>query len=109
MDTRALELQSHAESRDLLLQVLANQEELKRVVVLHQAGSSIAEDIMQEGQEVAALLQGCAKWKIQVVFFIETKRNATIPDNWQHVHRSANLIAFFHVSCFTLPSSEQAD
>ncbi len=55
MDARTLELQNHTESRDLLLQVLANQEELKRVVALHQAGSSIAEEMMQEGQEVTAL------------------------------------------------------
>lgn len=55
MDARAMELQNHAESRDLLLQILANQEELKRVVALHQAGEPVAEEIMQEGQEVPVM------------------------------------------------------
>lgn len=55
MDAQTAEISNHAENRDLLLQVLANQEELKRVVTLHRAGDPVAEEIMQEGQEVTNL------------------------------------------------------
>ncbi|KAF5357891.1 hypothetical protein D9756_001785 [Leucocoprinus leucothites] len=52
LDARALEQQNQVENRELLLQILASADDMKRIVALHRAGeSSIAEEIMQEGQE----------------------------------------------------------
>ncbi|KAF9452803.1 TKL/TKL-ccin protein kinase [Macrolepiota fuliginosa MF-IS2] len=51
MDAHAMELQNHYENQNLLLQILASSEQMRRVTALHQAGESIGEEIMQEGQE----------------------------------------------------------
>ncbi|KAF9446240.1 kinase-like protein [Macrolepiota fuliginosa MF-IS2] len=41
----------HAEDRELLRQLLTNQEEIKNIFTLHQAGERIAVEVMQGGQE----------------------------------------------------------
>jgi hypothetical protein len=59
MDGRAIEQQTQAENRELLLQLLANAEELKRVVAMHKDGEPIGEELMKEGQEVIAVVIMC--------------------------------------------------
>ena len=49
---RAQTQQIDAENKEMLQQILANQQNLAQVVQLHQAGESIAREVMEEGQKV---------------------------------------------------------
>jgi len=49
---RAQAQQIDAENKEMLQQILANQQNLAQVFQLHQAGESIAREVMEEGQKV---------------------------------------------------------
>lgn len=49
---RAQTQQIDAENKEMLQQILANQQNLAQVVQLHKAGESIAREVMEEGQKV---------------------------------------------------------
>jgi len=49
---RAQTQQIDAENKEMLQQILANQQNLAQVVQLHKAGENIAREVMEEGQKV---------------------------------------------------------
>ena len=49
---------NHAANEDLLLKILSNQEDIKRIVQYRDAGSSVAERVMEAGQLVSGFILG---------------------------------------------------